>query len=204
MPAYLEVSRGASVERIPLGPEDQFTIGRHPACDLVLTDQSVSPLHAVIDHQGPSWSVFDVSANGTSVNGSPIRGHRILIGSGGAIVIGGTSITLREYESEVEVTDETVERFTPPSVTPAEHRVLVALCGPLTTDGPVRTPASVAEMADRLDANFQTIKFHLRNLYAKFDIPEVGTQRRALLAEAAIRSGVVILAAIGLGDRQSP
>lgn len=83
-------------------------------------------------------------------------------------------------------------------MTAAERRVLVALCRPLVSDGPVRAPASVAQMAELLSANFQTVKFHLRNLYAKFDIPEAGIERRALLADAAVRSGAVNLAELGL------
>jgi len=195
--AYLEVSRGASVERYPLPAEDQFTIGRHPASDLVLTDQSVSRVHAVIHHLGSGWCVSDVSADGTTVNGTRILGRRMTIDSGTTLVVGKTSIRLREYDWQVDVADESDLPATPPSVTPAEQRVLEALCRPLATSGPVRAPASVAQIADRLDANYQTVKFHLRNLYAKFEIPEAGSDRRGLLADAAVRCGLVILTDIG-------
>jgi DNA-binding CsgD family transcriptional regulator len=204
VPAYLEVSRAGSTERLPLTSHDQFTVGSHPACDLVLPDHSVSRLHAVIDHFGPTWCVSDVSAQGTFVHGARLAGLRVPVGVGTPIMIGETSLTLHEYDSLVDVADETVEPPAPPPLTPAEQRVLVALCRPLATDGLVRTPASVAQMAERLDANFQTIKFHLRNLYAKFDVPEAGTDRRARLADAAIRSGAVRLSAIRRVERPAP
>ncbi len=198
MPAYLEIARGSGIDRVALGVDEQFMIGRHPGSDLVVTDPSASRLHAVIDHFGPSWCLSDVSANGTSVNGAPIRARRISIASGTTIVIGDVSIAFYEYEAPSQTDDETLEPPTPrPALTPGERRVLVALCRPLATDGLVRAPASVGEIAERLRANFQTVKFHLRNLYAKFDIPEAGATRRALLAEAAVRSGAITLVDLG-------
>lgn len=81
MSAYLEVSRGTSMERVPLG-DRQFTIGRHPKSDLVLGDQAVSRLHAVVDQMETGWCISDVSSNGTTVNGTQILGRRIALSPG--------------------------------------------------------------------------------------------------------------------------
>lgn len=50
----------------------RFTVGRDPACDLVLTDMSVSAEHAEVRCEKNIWSVRDKgSSNGTTHNGSP-------------------------------------------------------------------------------------------------------------------------------------
>jgi FHA domain/Domain of unknown function (DUF1707) len=55
---------------LPAGPQLRFTIGREPACDLTLADDSVSRWHAsLIRHEG-NWLLDDLgSTNGTRVNG---------------------------------------------------------------------------------------------------------------------------------------
>lgn len=48
-------------------------IGRHPHCDLVLDDPSVSRRHARFEHGLSGWSVTDLnSTNGIKVNGSTV------------------------------------------------------------------------------------------------------------------------------------
>jgi hypothetical protein len=193
MNAYLEVWKGSVCERIPLVPGERFTIGRHSESDLLLPEKSVSRVHAVIDRVGTGWLLSDLSSNGTTVNGAHIVGRQVAIAPGATVVIGSASIVLRDASQGAA--EETITRSVPrPHVTPAERRVLLALCRPLVTDGPVRQPASVAQMAAELTTNDQTVKFHLKNLYAKFDVPAAGLSRRGLLADAALRSGAVNLA----------
>jgi predicted component of type VI protein secretion system len=193
MSACLEVWKGASCERVPLETEGPFTIGRHPDSDLLIADQSVSRLHATIEHVGSGWCLSDMSSNGTTVNGTRILGKQIAISAGSTIDIGGLSIVLRDTSEYVA--EETITRTTSrPRITSAERRVLLALCRPLVTDRTIRQPASVSDMADDLVASKETVKFHLKNLYMKFDIPTAGLSRRGLLADAALRSGSVHLA----------
>jgi hypothetical protein len=192
MNAYLEVWKGSVCERVPLVAGERFTIGRHAGSDLLLSEKSVSRVHAVIDRVGTGWLLSDLSSNGTTVNGTHILGRQVAIAPGATIAIGSASIVLRDVSQDGA--DETITRTVPrPHVTPAERRVLFALCRPLATDGPVRQPASVAEMAADLTTNDQTVKFHLKNLYAKFDVQAAGLSRRGLLADAALRSGTVNL-----------
>jgi hypothetical protein len=51
------------------GATDELTIGRHPACDVVLNDPSVSRHHARLRFRDGTWILQDLdSRNGTWVN----------------------------------------------------------------------------------------------------------------------------------------
>jgi Domain of unknown function (DUF1707)/FHA domain len=55
---------------LPAGPQQRFTIGREPACDLTLADTSVSRWHASLLRSDGSWLLADLgSTNGTRLNG---------------------------------------------------------------------------------------------------------------------------------------
>ena len=77
-----------------------------------------------------------------------------------------------------------------PEVTPAQRRVLVALCRPLAARGAV---ASNREIADELVVALDTVKGTLSRLFEEFgiggDVPQ--NQKRALLARRAVQAGIV-------------
>ena len=76
-------------------------------------------------------------------------------------------------------------------LTPAQRRVLVALCRPFR-DGGYATPATNQQIADELVVTVDAVKSNLRALFAAFgvdDLPQ--NQKRASLAMKALRSGVV-------------
>jgi hypothetical protein len=55
---------------LPAGPQRRFTIGREPACDMMLVDETVSRWHASLMHTDGNWMLTDLgSTNGTRVNG---------------------------------------------------------------------------------------------------------------------------------------
>jgi hypothetical protein len=55
---------------LPAGPQPRFTIGREPACDMTLADETVSRWHASLVRADGSWLLDDLgSTNGTRVNG---------------------------------------------------------------------------------------------------------------------------------------
>ena len=55
---------------LPVGPQLRFTIGRETACDLMLSDITVSRWHASLEHADSGWLLSDLgSTNGTRVNG---------------------------------------------------------------------------------------------------------------------------------------
>jgi len=54
-------------------------IGRHPRCDLVLADLTVSARHCQIERLAESYLIIDIgSTNGTRVNGEKSRGAVVL------------------------------------------------------------------------------------------------------------------------------
>jgi hypothetical protein len=176
-------------------PEDRprITLGRHPACDIALTwDDEVSRVHADIECISGVWTIVDDgrSRNGTFVNGSRLLGRRTLA-HGDAIRVGGAGIMFMDAATpELPSTKATAGRIGP-AVSPAQRRVLVALCRPFA-DGGIRVPPSTKELADELVVSVDTIKSHLHALFEAFDLDGVPqNHKRAELARLAIERGVV-------------
>jgi hypothetical protein len=68
----------------------ELIVGRHRACDVVLSDPSVSRRHARLIYRDARWVLQDLaSTNGTVVNGRPVGrcelrpGDRVLVGEAG-------------------------------------------------------------------------------------------------------------------------
>jgi Domain of unknown function (DUF1707)/Inner membrane component of T3SS, cytoplasmic domain len=58
------------VLRLPAGSQRRFTIGRELACDMTVTDETVSRWHASLHQDGGGWLLDDLgSTNGTWLNG---------------------------------------------------------------------------------------------------------------------------------------
>jgi hypothetical protein len=63
------------------GGREELLVGRHPECDIVLEDLSVSRRHALLSFRDGSWILRDLaSTNGTSLNGEPVMRCRLLPG----------------------------------------------------------------------------------------------------------------------------
>jgi hypothetical protein len=55
---------------LPRGAQSRFTIGRESACDMTLTDDTVSRWHASLERSADGWLLADLgSTNGTRLNG---------------------------------------------------------------------------------------------------------------------------------------
>ncbi len=79
----------------------------------------------------------------------------------------------------------------PVAVTPAQRRVLVALCRPLAGD-PHAAPASNQEIADELVLSIPAIKTHIRGLFTALEVEDLPQNRkRARLAQLAFQRAVI-------------
>jgi pSer/pThr/pTyr-binding forkhead associated (FHA) protein len=178
---------GAAAQRI--------TIGRRPSNDIVLDwDSEVSRVHAAVELIGDDWTVVDdgLSHNGTHINGQRVTSRQRLR-DGDMLSIGTTVIAFRA-PSEGSASHPTVTAIGPHMgelLTPAQRRVLVALCRPFK-DSTYATPATNQQIADELVVGVDAVKSTLRALFAVFgvdDLPQ--NQKRASLALQAVRSGVI-------------
>ena len=173
---------------------ERLTIGTVASNDVVVAEDGVSRVHAVLERFGDAWCVRDLgSRNGTFVNGGRVIGEHALH-SGDEILLGRLRLVFR---SPVHGT-ETAAIAEPPQVTRREHDVLVALCRPLLGGDAFTEPASIRTIAAELVVSEAAVKQHLSRLYAKFDVAP-GEGRRVQLANAAVARGAVKLGDLRAG-----
>ena len=193
MGAFLEVWRPDGRALVSLDA-DRVTLGKADTNDVILAwDGKASRLHAVLERLSGRWCVRDLSSsNGTWVNGERIWAERPLR-HGDEIRIGETRLLFR---AEAPTTDRTATEteLGPPSLTPRERDVLVALCRPLLSGDVFTEPASIRDVAETLVVSEAAVKQHLANLYDKFAIYEDGGRKRVRLANEAVRRGAVTVA----------
>ena len=177
------------------GAAARLTIGRRPSNEVALDwDSRVSRVHAALERVGEDWSVFDdgLSHNGTWVNGERITGRRRL-SDGDTISVGSTVIVFRAPAggSESRPTVSAVGPHIGELLTPAQRRVLIALCRPFK-DSTYATPATNQQIADELVVSVDAVKSTLRALFEVFGVDALPqNQKRASLALQALRTGVI-------------
>jgi hypothetical protein len=185
---YIRVEEtGAALELRP----DATTIGRGRGVDVVLTDPSVSALHAEIVRRGPYVYVADMGLSrlGTLVNGRPVT--RRVLHTGDVVAFGLALCRMGGIPCE-ELADA-AEMSRPPAaeVTRRELDILAALCRPALSGAAFVDPATAREIADELGITEAAVKQHLGRLYRKFRIPTAGYGRRARLANEVIAQGII-------------
>jgi pSer/pThr/pTyr-binding forkhead associated (FHA) protein len=174
---------------------DRATIGRRPSNHVALDwDSEVSRAHATLERSGDDWTLVDdgLSHNGTYVGGDRITGRRRLQ-DGDVISVGATAIAFcapgggsSSMQTVTSVGPRIVELLTP-----AQRRVLVALCRPFR-DETYATPATNQQIADELVVSVDAVKSNLRALFGAFGIDDLPqNQKRATLALTALRTGIV-------------
>jgi pSer/pThr/pTyr-binding forkhead associated (FHA) protein len=170
-----------------------LSIGRDPASDIPLGwDTEVSRAHAVLERVGAAWTLVDdgLSRNGSFVNGRRIHGRRRL-DDGDAISVGRTQIVF-VAGAAVAQTTATTRRGAPPELSPAQRRVLTALCAPFHDDN-FAAPPSNREIAEALFLSVETVKSHLHALFELFEVGDMPQNRkRAELVRRAFESGIVL------------
>ena len=176
-----------TAERSPL------TVGRQPASDVALTwDDQISRAHAEIECIGEVWTIADDgrSRNGSFVNGERVHGRRSLR-HGDVVAVGRTTLTYVAPLAAGEDSTAMAGRRTPLPISPAQRRVLVALCRPFG-EGRFATSPSNRELAAELCLSVETVKFHLHALFEVFELADVPQhQKRAALARLALERGAV-------------
>jgi hypothetical protein len=174
---------------------ERISIGRRPSNEVALDwDSEVSRVHAALERAGDDWTLVDdgLSHNGTFVDGERVAGRRRLR-DGDVITVGGTSIAYCAPSggSTSAATVTSVGPHVAELLTPAQRRVLVALCRPFR-ESTYSTPATNQQIADELVVSVDAVKSNLRALFSAFGIDDLPqNQKRASLALRALRTGVI-------------
>jgi hypothetical protein len=186
---------GGTQHIITLNPaREQLSIGRQEGCEICLGwDAGVSRLHARLEHSGGSWTVYDggLSRNGTFLNGERVHGHRVLSDCD-VLRLGTTEMCFRDPKPQRSRTVLLDADQLAPALSPAQRKVLVALCRPYRHRSSFARPASNKEIAEELVLTVEAVKSHLRALFAKFkleDLPQ--NEKRMRLVEQALQQGLV-------------
>jgi pSer/pThr/pTyr-binding forkhead associated (FHA) protein len=179
---------------VDLGPaRGELSIGRDEASDIPLEwDTEVSRAHAMLERIGGAWTLVDdgLSRNGSSVNGRRVYGRRRL-DDGDAILVGRTQLVFVASPGKAQTT--ATSRFgSAPELSPAQRRVLNALCAPLLEDQ-FAAPPSNREIAAELFLGVETVKSHLHALFELFGVGDMPQNRkRAELVRQAFERGAVL------------
>jgi len=178
---------------VSLGGRAAVSVGRQSSSDIALAwDDEVSRAHADVECLGAVWTLIDDgrSRNGSFVNGERVVGRRPLH-DGDVIRIGRTTIVYVEPGALPVVSTVASSADRAPVVSPAQRRVLVALCRPFVLTRFASPPSNQALAAD-LHLSVDTIKVHLRALFHAFGLDDLPQhQKRATLARRALEQGVV-------------
>jgi pSer/pThr/pTyr-binding forkhead associated (FHA) protein len=190
---------GAGEQRITvLGDgETEAWIGRSGSASIRLDwDAEVSSLHAEVEVVGSECTLVDdgLSTNGSFVNGERVRGRRRLR-DGDVVRLGQTMLLYRAPAEAGDVPASTAlsaDALGAAGVSPAQKRVLVALCRPFKDGASFATPATNQAIAGELHLSVEAVKTHLRALFEKFGVAELPQNaKRLALVERALQSGLV-------------
>jgi DNA-binding CsgD family transcriptional regulator len=178
------------------GESGELAVGRDLEADISLRwDRRVSRVHALLVRVAEAWTIVDdgLSRNGTLVNGARIAGRRRL-GDGDVIGCGSVQIVFRDAAGRVgQETWRASNTGEPPgsALTPAQRRVLVALCRPML-GAQHGHPATNKAIAAELTLSVDAVKTHMRRLAAILGVEDLPQNRkRAQLARNALDSGLV-------------
>jgi len=173
----------------------ELWVGRGESADVRLEwDEEVSALHAQLEMVREECTLVDdgLSRNGSYVNEERVHGRRHLR-DGDAIRFGRTTVVYRRPgDSAPEATALATETPAAATISPAQRRVLIALCRPYKDGGSFATPATNQQIGAELHLSVDAVKTHMRALFEKLGVGDLPQNRkRAALAERALQSGAV-------------
>jgi DNA-binding CsgD family transcriptional regulator len=94
--------------------------------------------------------------------------------------------------SDARPTAVAAEALTAAGVSPAQRRVLVAVCRPFKDGATFATPATNQQVASELHLSVDAVKTHMRALFEKFGVEDLPQNRkRVALVERALQSGLI-------------
>jgi pSer/pThr/pTyr-binding forkhead associated (FHA) protein len=171
---------------------ERLTIGRSESNGVALEwDAEVSRVHASLERLGDEWTLVDdgLSHNGSFVGGERVRRRRLR--DGDEITMGRTVVVFFSPIGGETLRTATSQQRSMPIVTPAQHKVLVALCRPYANSS-YAVPAANRQIADELVLGVETIKTHMKALFDAFELGAVpGDRKRSALAQLALQTGLV-------------
>ncbi|MFL5900330.1 MAG: FHA domain-containing protein [Solirubrobacterales bacterium] len=173
-------------------------VGRGEAAGLRLDwDSEVSALHAQIEVVGGDCTLLDdgLSRNGSFVGSERVHGRRRLR-DGEVLRFGRTTVLYRRPgeagEASPEATVVASEMPAAATVSPAQRRILIALCRPYKDGSAFATPPTNQAIAEELHLSVDAVKTHMRALFEKLEVGDLPqNQKRAALVERALQSGAV-------------
>jgi pSer/pThr/pTyr-binding forkhead associated (FHA) protein len=170
-------------------------VGRGESADLRLDwDEEVSALHAQIEVVRDECTLLDdgLSRNGSFVGEQRVDGRRRLR-DGDILRFGRTTVLFRRPgEGAPEATVAAGEIPAAATVSPAQRRVLLALCRPFKDESAFATPATNQAIAAELQLSVDAVKTHMRALFEKLGVEDLPQNRkRAALVERALQGGAV-------------
>lgn len=180
---------------LPLGEHERVLLGRSADATVQLDwDSEVSRIHAELVRAGSAWVLADdgLSRNGTAVNGEPVAA-RVRLADGDVVRVGTSLVAFRDPSHRSAATTD-VAHGGPREIqlTPAQRRVLVALCRPFRNGGAFAAPATNAQIAQELVLSVDAVKTHMKALFERFDVADLpASQKRLRVVEWALRSGIV-------------
>jgi hypothetical protein len=187
---------GGGQEIVAIEPNaGELWVGRGDSADVRLGwDSEVSALHAQIEVVRDECTLVDdgLSRNGSFVNEERVHGRRHLR-DGDTMRFGQTTVLYRRPgEGAPESTVIAGEVSAAATVSPAQRKVLVALCRPYKDGTDFATPATNSEIGAELHLSVDAVKTHLRALFEKLGVGELPqNQKRVALAERALQTGIV-------------
>jgi len=174
----------------------EIWLGRSPSADISMSwDGEISQLHSQLEFVGAECTLVDdgLSRNGSFVNEERVSGRRRLR-DGDVIRLGQSRVVFRAPlgEGGVESTVVAADAITAAGVSPAQRRVLVALCRPFKEGAAFASPSTNAEIAAELHLSVDAVKTHLRALFEKFELADAPQGNKRLgLVQRALQTGLI-------------
>jgi pSer/pThr/pTyr-binding forkhead associated (FHA) protein len=180
---------------VPLDANAELWVGRAGSADVRLEwDEEVSALHAQIEVVRGECTLVDdgLSRNGSFVNEERVHGRRHLR-DGDSLRFGRTLVAYRRPgEDAPEATAIAGEVPGAATVSPAQRKVLLALCRPYKDGDSFATPATNQQIGEELHLSVDAVKTHMRALFEKLEVGDLPqNQKRVGLAERALQTGIV-------------